>query len=109
MVRNEAFVGDSEEHSEPEENDETSVVGIGEFDSSLKSDTAQRIVQDWIEVGHRGIIVSYFKFCRCLMCLLSVRHYSSLEFFLLVQEATESLFPSSNFLESLKDGVLLCK
>lgn len=55
MVRNEAFVGDSEEHSEPEENDETSVVGIGEFDSSLKSDTAQRIVQDWIEVGHRGI------------------------------------------------------
>ena len=45
MVRNDAFVGDSDEHLDTDGN-----FAVEELDS-LKSDTAQEISRDWIEVS----------------------------------------------------------
>ena len=86
------------------------------FDSSLKSDTAQRIIQQWIEVWSSDISVSFQQPCElwrfCLWyCsglppnLPALIHFDIFNF---IQEATGLSFSSSRFIESLQDGVLLC-
>lgn len=50
MVRNDAFVGDNDEHLDSDEK-----YMFEELDCSLKSDTAQEIARDWIEVKYSRV------------------------------------------------------
>ena len=91
------------------------------LDTSLKSDTAQQIIQQWIEVCMFSTSDYGYHFSRDIF--RSVRFFPSgalgfiapkglLQFtnqlFNFIQEATGRLFHSSRFIDSLQDGVLLC-